>query len=409
MRTARGHIIAGVFPSLAALGLFASGVAWAGAPTGAGPDPLESVRAELRAGRHESAIDGFTRLLTTGEPTRERRLAALEGRCEAQTRLSLAKKRPEAAARAIEDCSAALHLESGVARLWRLRGLARLAAGQPEQALINFNHALRLEPADAVALRHRGLVQLGLGRHAEADADFQRAARLDPDQAWHAFNRGLLAARSGKIPEAVEAWRAFEQARGPAGREWLAFVARREGGDADARRVVEAMQRADGNRDASKNEPAPEPAKKAEIPPEPAKKAEIPPEPAKKAEIPPEPAKKAEIPPEPAKKAEIPPEPAKKAEIPPEPAKKESASMAGKGGRYEFRLGSFLDRGNLESTLRALNGAGLAVREEEVMVGEMRFFRLTAGPFVTEEEAKTAQEKAAKVPGVRPEPVRVMR
>ncbi|MBF0263158.1 MAG: SPOR domain-containing protein [Magnetococcales bacterium] len=427
------------------LGLHGRGVVWAGAPTGAASEPLESARAELRAGRHESAIDGFKRILTTGEPTLERRLAALEGLCEAQTRIALAQKRPEVATRAIEACSAALHIESGVARLWRLRGLARLAAGQPEQALINFNHALRLDPADAIALRHRGLVQLGLGRNSEADTDFQRAARLDPDQAWHAFNRGLLAARGGKIAEAVEAWHAFEQARGPAGREWLAFVARRDGGDADARRVVEAMQRGDGTREppkkevapesakkepvaepakkevapaSSKKEPVAEPAKK-EVAPEPPKKEpvaepakkEVAPEPPKKEPVA-EPAKK-EVAPEPPKKEPV-AEPAKK-EVAPEPPKKESvaeplkkevASVAGKGGGYEFRLGSFQDRGNLESTLRALQGAGLTVREEMVMVGDKRFYRLTAGPFASEEEAKAAQEKATKVPGVRPEAVR---
>ncbi|MBF0164076.1 MAG: SPOR domain-containing protein [Magnetococcales bacterium] len=419
------------------LGLHGRGVVWAGAPTGAAPEPLESARAELRAGRHESAIDGFKRILTTGEPTLERRLAALEGLCEAQTRIALAQKRPEVATRAIEACSAALHIESGVARLWRLRGLARLAAGQPEQALINFNHALRLDPADAIALRHRGLVQLGLGRNSEADTDFQRAARLDPDQAWHAFNRGLLAARGGKIAEAVEAWHAFEQARGPAGREWLAFVARRDGGDADARRVVEAMQRGDGTREPTKKEVATEPLKKepvaepkplTETAPEPAKKAVViePPkkepvaEPAKKEVAPAsskkepvaEPAKK-EVAPEPPKKEpvaepakkEVAPEPPKKEPVA-EPLKKEIASVVGKGGGYEFRLGSFQDRGNLESTLRALQGAGLTVREEMVMVGDKRFYRLTAGPFANEEEAKAAQEKATKVPGVRPEAVR---
>ncbi|MBF0417337.1 MAG: SPOR domain-containing protein [Magnetococcales bacterium] len=432
------NIVVRMALSLVLLGLAGGGEVWGAPITAAGPDPLETARAELRAGRYESASDGFMRILSTGEPTRERRLAALEGRCEALTRLALAQKRPDVAMRAVEECSSALHLESGVARIWRLRGVARLAAGQPEQALINLNHALRLDPADGVALRHRGLVQLGLGRHAEAESDFHRAARLEPDQAWHAFNRGLLAARSGKLPEAVEAWRAFELARGSQGREWLAFVARRDGGDADARRVVEAMQRTAASAESKKPEPLTETAKKEPAPESLKKESEVEPvqkEPAAE----PAPSKKETVAeaakrepaaePAPSKKEtvaeaakrepavpsvplkEIMAAPARKA-----PASDQSASpkemrsagapAVGQAGGYEFRLGSFQDRGNLESTLRAMSAAGLTVREETVVVGERRFFRVTAGPFVLEAEAKAAWERASKVPGVHPEPVR---
>ncbi|MBF0340484.1 MAG: SPOR domain-containing protein [Magnetococcales bacterium] len=336
---------------------------WTGNPLVAetAPDPLEAGRVALRAGQLEEAVEAFTRMLNTDagrEGTGERRLGALEGRCDALTRQALLQKRVEPALRAVEDCSAALREQANLGRVWRLRGLARLAAGQPEQALINFNHALRLDPADGVALRNRGVVLLGLGRLAEAEGDFQRAGRIDPDQAWHHFNRGVVHARNHRNNEAVDAWKEFLRLRGVKGREWLELVAR-QGGDPELKRLLDTLDR-----------PEAAPAVSAPMPETPV----------------------------PAPVAAPPAAPV----VEPAPAR----SVPVQSGGFEFRLGSFQDRSNLDATLKALHGLGFPVREEEVTVGDRLFYRLVAGPFATEESARQAMERAARVPNVHPESVR---
>ncbi|MBF0190509.1 MAG: tetratricopeptide repeat protein [Magnetococcales bacterium] len=438
------------------------GVAWAGEPTGgSGVDPLEQGRTWSRAGEHARAAEAFTRVLQGKDAGPERRLGALEGRCEALTRQSLHEKRGELALQAVEDCSERLRLESGSARIWRLRGLARLAAGQPEQALINFNHALRLAPDDWMTLRDRGVVLLGLGRMAEAEGDFQRVARLDPDQAWNHFNRGVVLARNGRVAEAAEAWREFVRVRGKNAREWLAQMVARPGGDPEARKVFEAMERADpvGESVVSAGSTPSPPATLAVSSPGPGVPAvkeppggSVPGSGALAVKEPPggsvtgpgalavkeppggsvtgpgalavkEPpgVSSSATPSSAPTVAETPPvalpsaaavaegagrnkSPAGGATVP-AAAGKGALSLPASANGYEVRFGSFQERSNLEATLRSLNGLGVTVREEEVMVGERHFYRLVAGPF-DESETRAVVEKASRVPGVHPEPVR---
>ncbi len=64
---------------------------------------------------------------------------------------------------------------------WRLLGLARLHAGQPDSARTAFDTAVRLDPESAVGLYNRGLLNLQQARYADARADLERARRLWPD------------------------------------------------------------------------------------------------------------------------------------------------------------------------------------------------------------------------------------
>ncbi|NGZ05824.1 MAG: hypothetical protein G8237_05650 [Magnetococcales bacterium] len=318
---------------------------------GAG-DPVESGRALLRSREYARAVEHFSGLLESPDGGVERRLAALEGRCEALTRQALAERRVDLAVRAVEDCSERIRLDAGAARVWRWRGVARLAANQPDQALINFNHALRLQPDDPVTLQERGVVFLGLGRHSEAESDFSQVARLEPQQGWWHFNQGLLLARQGKNGEAVAAWREFIRLRGEGSLEWLSGLAGRSQSWPEVRRVVDLLMKKPGEGGAA---PAPVSAPVAAVAP---------------------------------------------AAVTP------SAASSGSGG-YLLRLGSFQDRGNLATARRTLDPLGWTIREEEVMVGERRFYRLMSGPYPNEAEARQALEQAGRLPGIQPEIQRV--
>ncbi|MBF0628054.1 MAG: tetratricopeptide repeat protein [Magnetococcales bacterium] len=438
-------------------------IGWVGSAVAAAVDPLESGRALLRVREYGRAAEAFAVVLQGRDGGGESRLGAWEGQCEAMTRQALADSGGGLATRAVGVCSEGIRQGAGSAILWRWRGLARLVAGQADQALINLNHALRLTPEDARLLRDRGVVLLGLGRMAEAEGDFQRAIRLDPDQAWHFFNQGMVLARTGKVTEAAAAWRGFVRLRGEGGREWLAGMVRR---DPELRRAFEAVEsaREEGNVAVARVEssapaasdpvvpvvavpaavekkPAPAVAAPAAVEkkPEPAvaapaveKKpdavaapavAEKKPAPAvaapaveKKpdavaapAAVEKKPAPAVAAPAVEKKPAPVVAAPAvEKKPAPVVPAAQPAAAVSAKGGEtgFEFRLGSFQDRGNLDATRRALDGLGWTVREEQVTVGERHFLRLVAGPFATEAEARTALERAAKLPGVHPEAVR---
>lgn len=86
---------------------------------------------------------------------------------------------------ALRRYRAAARDHSGAPEVAHDRGIAHLAAGQPEEALSAFAEALALRGAGAAAAAdHAGIgtALASLGRVDEAKAEFRRALELDPDQ-----------------------------------------------------------------------------------------------------------------------------------------------------------------------------------------------------------------------------------
>ncbi|MBF0180339.1 MAG: SPOR domain-containing protein [Magnetococcales bacterium] len=301
---------------------------------------------------------------------------ALATRCQALFRQSVGEKRADLARQAIADCSESIRLQPGNARVWRLRGAARLVTGNTEKALLNFDRALQLDSGDALARRYRGLAHLIAGQANEALADFQAALLLDPDQAWNHFNRGLLLGRAGQGGEAEAEFSHFVRARGAKAVEFLALMLREHPENDVVRKAIEAVL--------SKT-PAPEPPAAPTPPPEPATQPTPSPEPATQSAPPPEPATQ--------------PAPAKA-------AAQGVAKPATSGREFVFKLGSYQERGNAEGLIRKLANLALPMYTEEAEIGGRMFHRVWVGPFGDEAAARDAFDRVAQQPGLQPEPVR---
>ena len=85
----------------------------------------------------------------------------------------------------LQDYYGAIHLLEEVvatgrpfADAYHLLGLSYSLAGQPENALAQFDRALQLNPRYVEALLHGAIVLNGLGREDEADAMLRRAAQV---------------------------------------------------------------------------------------------------------------------------------------------------------------------------------------------------------------------------------------
>ncbi|MBF0296533.1 MAG: SPOR domain-containing protein [Magnetococcales bacterium] len=289
--------------------------------------------------------------LAAGDPE------ALAARCQTLLKQSLTEKRAELARLAIADCSESIRLQPGNAKVWRLRGTARLLTGNQEKALLNFDRALQLDSGDALARRYRGLAHLIAGHATEAQADFQAALTLDPDQAWNHFNRGLLLGRAGQGGEAETEFFQFVRLRGAKAVEFLNLLLREHPENDVVRKAIEAVL--------SKTPPTPPPA---------------------------------------VTQSEAAPAPAPPAAPAAQPAPVKVATTPGR--EFVFKMGSYQERSNAEGLIRKLADLALPMYTEEIEIGGRVFHRVWVGPFADEAAARDASEQIAKQPGLQPEPVR---
>lgn len=111
----------------------------------------------------------------------------------------------------------------------QIRASHRLAAGDPEAALADYDLAARLGPSFPITFHNRGRAHLLGGRYARALADFDRAARLDPSYADAHYGRGLAFVALGRSREALDALALVSALEGAAGdvrhAEGLAYLA----------------------------------------------------------------------------------------------------------------------------------------------------------------------------------------
>jgi tetratricopeptide (TPR) repeat protein len=83
------------------------------------------------------------------------------------------------------------------------QGLAALAAGNMNQAMVEFNRAIELNPQAIQAYIERGNIKDALHDLPGALADFSTAIKLDPKAADAYYNRATVLTKHGKNKEAV--------------------------------------------------------------------------------------------------------------------------------------------------------------------------------------------------------------
>jgi tetratricopeptide (TPR) repeat protein len=93
--------------------------------------------------------------------------------------------------KALNDCSAALKLNSNSAAILDSRGLVRLRLGQFDKSIADYDEALRLEPKIAWSLYGRGVDELRKGMKSAGQADIDAATALRPSLPEEAREYGI--------------------------------------------------------------------------------------------------------------------------------------------------------------------------------------------------------------------------
>ena len=94
--------------------------------------------------------------------------------------------------REVEASPKALTKKLSHAKAYNNRGNARMAAGDREGALSDYNQALALDPNYAPAYYNRGLFRYQLGEREDALSDYNQAIAIEPSNALAYYNRGII-------------------------------------------------------------------------------------------------------------------------------------------------------------------------------------------------------------------------
>jgi lipoprotein NlpI len=94
--------------------------------------------------------------------------------------------------RAIDDFTAAIHLDAKLPFAFINRGISWAMVGAHDRAIDDFAQALRIDPRNARAYNNRGGAYRDRGEFDRAMADFNKAIALDPKLADALFNRGTV-------------------------------------------------------------------------------------------------------------------------------------------------------------------------------------------------------------------------
>lgn len=110
-------------------------------------------------------------------------------------------------------------------------GIIYYQGGKPEQAKASFNKALELNAESLVSLNHLGIISRQEGRFKEAYGLYEKALRIDPDYPYAHLNFGiLLELYMGKLPEALEHYKRYQELTGEEDQEvkkWIIDLGRR--------------------------------------------------------------------------------------------------------------------------------------------------------------------------------------
>jgi tetratricopeptide (TPR) repeat protein len=149
------------------------------ATTGAGAENLlYCVKAEhaQQAGKHESAINNWTRCINRGGLTPANLAIAHYNR-------GIAYYNKNRYNQAIRDYTKAIRFDSSDAAAYANRGNAYQRKGQAGRAIQDYDEAIRLDPGDAGSYYNRGLARQALGNDDLAARDYGEAIHLDPSLA----------------------------------------------------------------------------------------------------------------------------------------------------------------------------------------------------------------------------------
>lgn len=116
----------------------------------------------------------------------------------------------EANKNAINEFNAAIDLDPQFAISYLMRGNFYENQRDADQAIVDYNKAIEINPKYALAYFHRGIVYQNHKKQYElAIADFNKAIEIDSGLAVSYYNKALACESSGRIEDAIEAWKNY--------------------------------------------------------------------------------------------------------------------------------------------------------------------------------------------------------
>jgi tetratricopeptide (TPR) repeat protein len=104
---------------------------------------------------------------------------------------------------AIQDFNQAIERNPNYAEAFNNRGDAYHLKGENDRAIRDFDQAIKLNPSLAAAFFHRGTVYSAQGAHERAIQDFDQAIKFNPNYSSALNNRCLSRATIGQLQEAL--------------------------------------------------------------------------------------------------------------------------------------------------------------------------------------------------------------
>jgi tetratricopeptide (TPR) repeat protein len=150
-----------------------------------------------KKGRHDQAIDHYTRAIQSGGLAPERLAYVFKGR-------GLAYHKRGSYDRAVEDYDNAIRLKPDYAEAFHSRGPAQYNRGFYDRAIADYDMTIRLKPGFAQAFHSRGLAEQKRGSYGRAIEDYDMAIRLRPDFAQAFHSRGIVRHGRGAYDRAIE-------------------------------------------------------------------------------------------------------------------------------------------------------------------------------------------------------------
>jgi serine/threonine-protein kinase len=132
---------------------------------------------------------------------------AYAGLGEAQWRLYRLTRSPERVELARKAAQRAVQLNDLMAPVHVTLGIIRAGTGDPQTALLDFDHALALDPSNPDTLREKAAACQALGRTAEAESLYRRAVELRPAYWGNYSHLGAFYYRHGRYAEAEAGFR----------------------------------------------------------------------------------------------------------------------------------------------------------------------------------------------------------
>ena len=94
-------------------------------------------------------------------------------------------------------------------------GLAHQNLGDVDRAIADYTKAAEMDPTDPAPFVNRGLLRAGRKEYDAAIEDYDRALKARPGFSLAHFNKGQAFELTGRLPEAIAAYRAAVKSLGP--------------------------------------------------------------------------------------------------------------------------------------------------------------------------------------------------